>query len=239
VPKPTPAMPTPTAAPTDPKPNAHTTRGPRRRPWRSAPVVVWLVAHAAVLATLAWAADPPGPARALDDLTARAVDPLGSREGDAWRALLVADADDEVRVGAELYDRNCSVCHGDTGLGYAEAKLAFPTDHRTCTRCHRPGNPTQMSFEEMMLRQHDLFDLGAPPVLRGPGALQAFSDPVALWAYTAATMPRYQPGRLEATEVRAIVGFLWHANGRDATAARAVLEAVAPGPTPPTPAPID
>jgi hypothetical protein len=192
-----------------------------------------------VLATLAWAADPPGPAIALDDLTARAAEPLGSREGDAWRALLVAEASDEVRVGAELYDRHCSVCHGDTGLGLAEAKLAFPTDHRTCTRCHRPGNPTQMTFDEMMLRQHDLFDLGAPPALRGPGALQAFTDPIALWAYTDATMPRYQPGRLEATEVRAIVGFLWHANGRDAVAARAALEAAAPGPTPPAPAPID
>ncbi|MFN2323663.1 MAG: c-type cytochrome [Trueperaceae bacterium] len=202
-------------------------------------MVVWLVAHAVVLATLAWAADPPGPAGALDDLTARAVDPFGSREGDAWRAMLVADAGPEVQVGAELYDRNCAVCHGDTGLGYAEAKLAFPADHRTCTRCHRSGNPVQMSFAEMMLRQHDLFDVGVAPALRGTDALGTFTDPIALWAYTDATMPRYQPGRLEAAEVRAIVGFLWHANGRDAVAARAALEAVAPGPTPPAPAPID
>lgn len=229
----------PTAAPTDPKPNRRTPRGPRRRPWRTAALVAWLAAYAAVLATLAWAADPPGPMSALDDLADRAVEPLGSREGDAWRALLVAGADEEVRVGAALYDRNCAVCHGDTGLGLAEAKLAFPTDHRTCSRCHRPGNPAQMSFEEMMLRQQDLFDLGAPPALRGPNALRAFADPIGLWAYTDATMPRYQPGRLEATEVRAIVGFLWRANGRDAAAARAALEGVAPGPTPPAPAPID
>jgi cytochrome c5 len=232
-------MPTPTAAPTESNANPRPQREARPRPWRSAAVVVWLVAHAAVLATLAWAADPPGPAIALDDLAARADEPMGSREGDAWRSVLVAEADDEVRVGAELYDRNCSVCHGDTGLGFAEAKLAFPADHRTCTRCHRPGNPTQMSFEQMMLRQHDLFDVGAPPALRGPDALRAFSDPVALWAYTDATMPRYQPGRLGATEVRAIVGFLWHANGRDARAALAALEAVAPGPTPQAPPPID
>ncbi len=230
-------MPIPTAARTDPNSPPRLQRRPR--PWRRGLVVAWLVAHTVVLATLAWAADPPGHPSALDDLTARAVEPFGSREGDAWRAVLVAEADDEVRVGAELYDRNCAVCHGDTGLGYAEAKLAFPADHRTCTRCHRPGNPMEMSFEEMMLRQHDLFDLGAPPVLRGPDALQAFTDPIALWAYTGATMPRYQPGRLEATEVRAIVGFLWHANGRDAASARAALEAVAPGPTPPAPTPID
>ena len=193
----------------------------------------------AIVATLAWAAAPPGPAIARDDLSARAQDPLGSREGDAWRAVLVAESSDEVRVGAALYDRNCAVCHGDTGLGFAEAKLAFPADHRTCTRCHRRGNPTRMSFEEMLLRQHDLFDVGTPPALRGPDALRAFSDPIALWTYTSATMPRYQPGRLGATEVRAIVGFLWHVNGRDADAARSVLEAAAPGPTPPAPAPID
>ena len=232
-------MPTPTADRTDPTPNPRTPRLARRRSYRGATVVAWLLAHAALLATLGWAADPPGPAIALDDLAARTVVPLGSDEGDAWRAVLVTEADDEVRVGAELYDRNCSVCHGDTGLGYAEAKLAFPADHRTCTRCHRPGNPTQMSFEDMMLRQHDLFDLGTPPALRGPDALRAFGDPIALWAYTGATMPRYQPGRLEATEVRAIVAFLWHANGRDAAAARIALEAVAPGPTPPTPPAID
>ncbi|MDF1522358.1 MAG: cytochrome c, partial [Trueperaceae bacterium] len=201
----------------------------------------WLLA-AASFAALAWAADPATAADAppaLDDLSARAVEPHGSREGDALRAYLVQDADDEVRVGAELYDRNCSVCHGDTALGFAEAKLAFPADHRTCTRCHRPGNPTQMSFEEMMLRQHDLFDVGAPPALRGPAALERFGDPVALWAYTGATMPRYQPGRLAPTEVRAITVFLWHANGRDVVAATAALAAVAPGPTPAMPPAID
>lgn len=218
-------------------------RGARRPSWTTALTATgWLLA-AASLATLAWAADPAGspsaPPPSLDDLSARALEPFGSREGDALRAFLVHDSDDEVRVGAELYDRNCAVCHGDTGLGLTEAKLAFPADHRTCTRCHRPGNPTQMSFEEMMLRQHDLFDVGTPPALRGPDALERFADPVALWAYTGATMPRYQPGRLAPTEVRAITAFLWSANGRDVAAATEALAAVAPGPTPPMPPPID
>lgn len=184
---------------------------------------------------IASASPPAAPPAGLDSLEARQVLPLGSREGDELRSLLVANASDEVRVGATLYDLNCAVCHGDTGLGYAEAKLAFPADHRTCTRCHRPGNPVTMSFETMMERQHDLFDVGAAPALRGDGALAAFTDPVALWAYTGATMPRYQPGRLTDVEVRAIVTFLWHANGRDATAAAAALAAVAPGPTPELP----
>lgn len=224
-------------------------RGVRRDPHRRrhAPVAFaalgivapWALFVALGLAAVAWGADPAAAPAALDDLSARALEPYGSREGDALRAWLVADASEEVRVGAELYDRNCAVCHGDTGLGLAEARLAFPDDHRTCTRCHRPGNPTQMTFSQMMERQHDLFDLGSPPALRGPDALAAFADPVALWAYTGATMPRYQPGRLDVAETRAIVTFLWYANGRDAAMALAALTAVAPGPTPPWPAPVD
>jgi hypothetical protein len=175
----------------------------------------------------------------LDDLDLRTVTEMGSREGDALRDWLVADADTEVRVGAELYDRNCAVCHGDTGLGLDEARLSFPADHRRCTRCHRPGNPAQMTFAQMIEREHDLFDIGRPPSLRGPAALAGFADPVSLWAYTGATMPRYQPGRLTATETRAVVTFLWHANGRDASAALDALVTVAPGPTPPPPPPID
>ncbi len=207
--------------------------------------LVWLLlCGTAAVAALGWtvvasASTPPAPPAALDALDARQVLPLGSREGDEMRALLVAGASDEVRVGAELYDRNCAVCHGDTALGYAEAKLAFPADHRSCTRCHRPGNPTTMSFETMMERQHDLFDVGSPPALRGGGALAAFGDPVALWAYTGATMPRYQPGRLTDVEVRAIVTFLWHANGRDAAEAETALSTVAPGPTPAAPPSVD
>jgi hypothetical protein len=203
--------------------------------------VVWLLLCGCLSAIgLGWtviasASAPVTDLFALDDLEARQVLPFGSREGDELRALLVADASDEVRAGATLYDLNCAVCHGDTGLGYAEAKLAFPADHRTCTRCHRPGNPITMSFETMMERQHDLFDVGAPPALRGDDALAAFTDPIALWAYTGATMPRYQPGRLADVEVRAIVAFLWHANGRDAAEAAIALAAVAPGPTPETP----
>ena len=57
-------------------------------PTGASTVVVWLLAHAALLATLGWAADPPGPAIALDDLAARSAAPLGSGEGDAWRAVV-------------------------------------------------------------------------------------------------------------------------------------------------------
>lgn len=153
---------------------------------------------------------------ALDDLSRRTVTADGSREGDALRDWLVRGAPDEVVRGAESYDLNCAVCHGDTGLGYLEAPLAFPADHRTCARCHRPGNPRQMSFETMMERQHDLFDLGQAPALRGPGALDAFASDAALFGYTRATMPRYQPGRLDDGAYADLVAFMrWIADPRD------------------------
>jgi len=151
------------------------------------------------------AADRPP---SLDDLDLRTVTEMGSREGDALRDWMVAGATDEVLRGAYAYDQNCSVCHGDTGLGYDEARLAFPADHRTCTRCHRPGNVREMSFETMMERQHDLFALGDPPALRGPGALSSFPTDGALFAYTRATMPRYQPGRLDDEAYADLVAFM-------------------------------
>jgi hypothetical protein len=184
----------------------------------------WLVLSllAAVGALAAWAAAPPeGRPAALDDLALRTVVETGSREGDALRAWLVAGAPADVVRGAETYDLNCTVCHGDTGLGYEEARLAFPADHRTCTRCHRPGNAREMSFETMMERQHDLFDVGRAPALRGPGALRAFPTDAALLAYTRATMPRYQPGRLDDGDYTDLVAFMrWIAADVTTPAAR-------------------
>ena len=164
-------------------------------------------------------ASDPGrdvPPPALDDLTVRRPTEFGSTEGDDLRSWLVRHAPRAVRAGAEAYAANCAVCHGDTGLGYAEAKLSFPADHRACTRCHRPGNEREMSFATMMERQHDLFDVGNPPAVRGDGVLAAFPTDDALFAYLRATMPRYQPGRLSDDAYRSLVAFLrWIDADRD------------------------
>lgn len=168
----------------------------------AATLVVLLVASAL-------ASDRSAPPATLDDLSLRAPTELGSTEGDDLRAWMVTGAPEVVRTGAETYAANCAVCHGDTGLGYEEAKLSFPADHRSCTRCHRPGNVREMSFARMMERQHDLFDVGDPPALRGPGTMPAFAgNDAALFAYLRATMPRYQPGRLNDAEYEALVAFL-------------------------------
>ena len=199
--------PTPPRRPTRPR-----TGRPRAAPLRS------ILLAAALLGTALWLAQAAGQAShqahaserppELDDLGLRTVTQMGSREGDALRDWLVAGAPEAVLRGAYAYDQNCAVCHGDTGLGYEEARLAFPVDHRTCTRCHRPGNVREMSFETMMERQHDLFDLGSPPALRGPGTLSAFASDEVLFAYTRATMPRYQPGRLDDAGYTDLVAFM-------------------------------
>lgn len=123
----------------------------------------------------------------------------------------VPGSSEQVKRGAELYDWNCAVCHGDTALGFAEAREAFPEDHRRCQRCHKPNNPARMSLEAMS--PHNAFSVGDPPALRGEGTLQAFPHALALYSYIRATMPRYEPGRLNDSEYWDITAFLLELSG--------------------------
>ena len=116
--------------------------------------------------------------------------------------------------GKQTYARHCSVCHGETGLGLEEAREAFPEDHRRCARCHRPGNPPTMSYAQIEARQHNLFDIGIAPALRGEGSMGARSGRAALRRYIAATMPRWNPGSLSDAEYDALTDFLFELNGR-------------------------
>jgi len=121
--------------------------------------------------------------------------------------------DELVARGAELYAFNCAVCHGREGGGLSEAKLAFPEDHRACTRCHRPNNRVVQPLTQPFI-DNDMFSIGDPPPLHGPSGLAAQAAPVALMAYVSATMPRYDPGRLSADEYRAVTAHLLVINGR-------------------------
>lgn len=117
-------------------------------------------------------------------------------------------------TGAALFAERCAVCHGATGGGLAEAKEAFPVDHRRCERCHRPGNGPTMSLAQMEARQHDLFSIGEPPELTGPTALAAHASAPALRAYLETAMPRFRPGILSDEEYDALTAFLLQLNGR-------------------------
>lgn len=122
-----------------------------------------------------------------------------------------------VAAGAELYAWNCAVCHGATGGGLAEAKLAFPEDERRCIRCHRPSNRIVQPLDQPFI-DNDMFSIGEPPPLHGTGevpvTLASAADPAAIFRYVRATMPRYDPGRLTDAEYRALTAFLLDMNGR-------------------------
>ncbi len=114
-----------------------------------------------------------------------------------------------------LYELNCTVCHGDTGGGLEEARLAFPEDHRRCESCHRPGNPAkqadmQGSFELMRGRVAvgNAFAIGVAPPLVGEGALSSFRDAQGLSSFIRSTMPRFAPGSLNEREALALTALL-------------------------------
>ena len=128
-------------------------------------------------------------------------------------------ADPVVAAGAELYAWNCAVCHGATGGGIEEARLAFPEDDRRCTHCHKPSNRIVQPLDQPFV-DNDMFSVGEPPALHPtqerPLALAGTLSPEALFTYLRETMPRYDPGRLTDDEYRALTAFLLDMNGRSA-----------------------
>ncbi|HZW27641.1 MAG TPA: c-type cytochrome [Trueperaceae bacterium] len=130
-----------------------------------------------------------------------------------------------VAAGEESYAWNCAVCHGAGGGGIEEARLRFPPDERRCTRCHRPANRAVQPLDRPVV-DNDMFSIGEPPALHPteerPAPLAAVAAPEALHAYLAATMPRYDPGRLSDEEYWALTAFLLDMNGRAAELPRVV-----------------
>jgi mono/diheme cytochrome c family protein len=102
----------------------------------------------------------------------------------------------QLERGAEVYAFSCTTCHGATGQGFAEARAAFPADHYDCVRCHGPLNPPQMTTRQIQQSQ-SVFSLGIAPPLADADALARFGNAAALYGYVRATMPRWDPGRLD------------------------------------------
>lgn len=140
----------------------------------------------------------------------------------------VAPTAEAVAGGARLYALNCAVCHGASGRGIDEARLAFPPGDRHCTRCHKPNNRAVQSLAEPLV-DNDMFSIGVPPPLvptaGAPAPLAATASPEALWAYLSHTMPRYEPGRQSPREYWQLTAFLLDLNGREEAAAAAASAA--------------
>lgn len=120
-------------------------------------------------------------------------------EGPAGEAADVAQlrvAGAQIERGREAYDFHCTTCHGATGAGFAEARAAFPADHYDCWRCHGPGNPAVMTPRQIETTQ-TVFSLGRAPALDAGSTIDRFGSADRLFAHVRATMPRWNPGRLD------------------------------------------
>lgn len=102
----------------------------------------------------------------------------------------------QLERGQAVYAFSCTTCHGATGSGFAEARAAFPDDHYQCSRCHMPLNPPVMTQQQIDQTQ-SVFSLGDAPPLNDPHALARLGSAVGLHGYVRATMPRWDPGRLD------------------------------------------
>ena len=122
---------------------------------------------------------------------------------------LVTIQNEQVLHGADLYFEHCSVCHGDTALGLAEAKTTFPEEHRKCTHCHKSNNTKLIDWR--YIEHNNMFDIGKPGALRGD--LSSFPSALTLYTYIKVTMPRYEPDKLSGDDYMAITAFLAHING--------------------------
>jgi cytochrome c len=126
---------------------------------------------------------------------------------------LIEGASEQVLRGAELYDWNCSVCHGPTALGFEEARAEFPESHRQCESCHRKNNPDTRANFAGNTNERNAFSIGVAPSLRGEASLSKFTNGAVLYAYIYGAMPRYEPGRLTLEESLDITAFLLHLRG--------------------------
>ncbi len=132
---------------------------------------------------------------------------FGEPSGPAAPVATPAPTEAQLERGRDLYEFHCTTCHGASGAGFAAARAAFPSDHQDCSRCHGPGNPAVMTPHQIAASQ-TAFSIGHPPPLDDPSALARFGDAGALYAYVRATMPRWDPGRLDDAGFRDVVLYL-------------------------------
>lgn len=136
-----------------------------------------------------------------------ATAPRSSADADTGPTL-----DAQLQRGQAVYAFSCTTCHGATGAGFEEARSVFPVDHYHCVRCHAPANPPVMTQQQIDQTQ-SVFSLGDPPPVNDPHALARFGSAAGLLGYVRATMPRWDPGRLDDDAFLDVTVFVLHLAG--------------------------
>ncbi len=148
-------------------------------------------------------------------LLALALTPSGRADGSNGAPSGSSDPDTltaQLERGQAVYAFSCTTCHGATGQGFEEARAAFPEDHYDCIRCHGPLNPPVMS-PAMIVQTQTVFSLGNAPALDDAEVLSKYGSAAGLYTYVRATMPRWDPGRLDDDAYLDVTAFVLHLAG--------------------------
>jgi len=90
------------------------------------------------------------------------------------------------KEGAEIFAKQCAVCHGQNGQGGAVQRLVVGS----------PGNPHRGPFKD-----------------NEKSAVSYYPYPTIAWDYIHRAMPANKPGSLTPDQVYAVVAFLYYRNG--------------------------
>jgi cytochrome c len=90
------------------------------------------------------------------------------------------------KEGAEVFAKQCAVCHGKNGEGGAVQRLVLGS----------PGNPHRGPFKDTE-----------------KSAVSYYPYPTIAWDYIHRAMPANKPGSLTPDQVYAVVAFLYYRNG--------------------------
>jgi S-disulfanyl-L-cysteine oxidoreductase SoxD len=90
------------------------------------------------------------------------------------------------KEGAEIFAKQCAVCHGKNGEGGAVQRLVVGS----------PGNPHRGPFKDTE-----------------KSAVSYYPYPTIAWDYIHRAMPANKPGSLTPDQVYAVVAFLYYRNG--------------------------
>jgi hypothetical protein len=169
-------------------------------------VLFWLLFAIGSGLLIAGFINPGGPSIANQS---PAAFPSPTPTDDPFAIPVLPEHPTEIELGKHSYYYNCMPCHGDRGQGLTDAwRQEWEEDHRNCWErgCHG-GRLEDEGFPIPTI---------VPAVILDGDALQKYAQPEELMVYLRSTHPPQSPGKLTEDDYRALVAFLWSANGKEA-----------------------